>query len=216
MKVIQSSLFRSVSAILVGVLVIKYREQAVTWITICIGVLFFLSGVISCATYYGNRKNTDKTEVYDAEGNLLTPFRPSFPIVGLGSLVLGAILALMPNTFINGLMYILSIILILGALNQFVLLASAIKYRRIGFYFWIVPSVILFIGIIAIVYPSAIASAPLLVIGWSMVVYGVTECLNALKLRSINHACQNVANSPHSNPSASEEIKQPQEETLPS
>ena len=63
MKVIQSSLFRSVSAILVGVLVIKYREQAVTWITICIGVLFFLSGVISCATYYGNRKNTDKTEV---------------------------------------------------------------------------------------------------------------------------------------------------------
>lgn len=49
MKVIHSSIFRAVCAIIVGVLLIQYREQTVTWITIAIGVLFFLSGVISLA-----------------------------------------------------------------------------------------------------------------------------------------------------------------------
>ena len=43
MKVVHSSLFRAVCAIIIGVLLIQYREQTVTWITIAIGVLFFLS-----------------------------------------------------------------------------------------------------------------------------------------------------------------------------
>ena len=191
MKIIQSSLFRAICAIIVGVLLIKYREQTVTWITICIGVLFFLSGVISCTTYYSTRKQTGDTIVYDADGNQLTGIKPTFPIVGLGSLILGVILALMPDTFINGLVYILAAILILGAVSQFVMLTSATKYGRIGFYFWIVPSVILLIGIIAIVYPTAIASAPLFIIGWCMLLYGVTECINALKLHNLNRANKN-------------------------
>lgn len=41
MKVVHSSLFRAVCAIIIGVLLIQYREQTVTWITIAIGVLFF-------------------------------------------------------------------------------------------------------------------------------------------------------------------------------
>ena len=43
MKVIHSSIFRAVCAIIVGVLLIQYREQTVTWITIAIGVLFAVS-----------------------------------------------------------------------------------------------------------------------------------------------------------------------------
>ena len=39
MKVLQSSLFRALCAIIVGVLLIKYREDTVTWITIAMGVL---------------------------------------------------------------------------------------------------------------------------------------------------------------------------------
>ena len=56
MKVLRSSLFRAVSAIVIGALLIEYREQTVEWLTIVIGVLFFLSGVISLASYYTARK----------------------------------------------------------------------------------------------------------------------------------------------------------------
>ena len=183
MKVVHSSFFRAICAIIVGALLIQYREQTVTWITIAIGVLFFLSGIISLATYFSaKRKATDTPVVYDANGRQITGLRPNFPIVGLGSLILGLILALMPNTFVTSLMFILSAILILGALTQFINLASAAKIGRVGIVFWIFPSVILLIGLLAVIKPSAIASAPLFVIGWAMLVYGVVECINAFKI----------------------------------
>ena len=112
--------------------------------------------------------------------------RPALPIVGIGSVILGAILALMPDTFINGLTYIIAALLIVGAISQFINLASARKYADIGLYYWLMPSIILLTGLVAIIYPKAIASAPLFVIGWCMLIYGVVECINSLKI----HSCQ--------------------------
>ena len=117
MKVIQSSLFRALCAIIVGALLIQYREQTVTWITIAIGVLFFLSGVFSLLSYMSAKRNAEKMKgqyLYDAQGNQILGMRPNFPLVGLGSLIFGLVLALMPNVFIAWLMFILSAILIMG------------------------------------------------------------------------------------------------------
>ncbi len=183
MKVIHSSLFRALCAIIVGCLLIEYREQTVTWITIAIGVLFFLSGVVSLATFYSAKRNANKdTILYDAEGKQLTGMSPNFPIVGVGSILLGAILALMPGTFITWLMFILAMLLIMGAISQFASLATARRMGRVGIIYWLMPCAILLIGLIALVRPTAIASSPLLVIGWAMLVYGVVECVNALKV----------------------------------
>ena len=120
MKVIQSSLFRALCAIIVGALLIQYREQTVTWITIAIGVLFFLSGVFSLLSYMSAKRNAEKMKgqyLYDAQGNHIIGMRPNFPLVGLGSLIFGLVLALMPNVFIAWLMLILATILIMGALT---------------------------------------------------------------------------------------------------
>ncbi len=71
MKVVHSSLFRAVCAIIIGVLLIQYREQTVTWITIAIGVLFFLSGVISLITYFCAKRTAEKIQgqvLSDANG----------------------------------------------------------------------------------------------------------------------------------------------------
>ncbi len=182
MKVFQSSVFRAICAIAVGALLIKYREETVTGITIAIGVLFLISGLISCMAYFSAKRRDDTTQVFDAQGNPIAPATPAFPIVGIGSIVLGALLALAPNMFVNGLMYILAAILILGALNQFFNLASATKYARIGFFWWLFPTIILLIGLIAIIKPALIAAAPLFVIGWCMMVYGVVDLINAIKV----------------------------------
>jgi len=124
MKVVHSSLFRAICAVIVGALLIQYREQTVTWITIAIGVLFFLSGVISLVTYYTAKRSSNRGHVvFDANGKQITGMQPNFPIVGIGSLILGLILALMPNTFVASLMFILSVILIMGAISQFMNLA---------------------------------------------------------------------------------------------
>lgn len=185
MKVIHSSIFRAVCAIIVGVLLIQYREQTVTWITIAIGVLFFLSGVISLASYWAAKRNAEKMQgqiLSDSNGKPIMGMMPKFPLVSVGSLILGLLLALMPQVFIAWLMFILAFILILGALTQFVNLASAAKMGRVGILFWLFPSVLLLLGLLAIIKPSAIASAPLFIIGWGMLIYGVVEFLNAFKV----------------------------------
>lgn len=185
MKVIHSSIFRAVCAIIVGVLLIQYREQTVTWITIAIGVLFFLSGVISLASYWAAKRNAEKTQgqiLSDSNGKPIMGMIPKFPLVSVGSLILGLLLALMPQVFIAWLMFILAFILILGALTQFVNLASAAKMGRVGILFWLFPSALLLLGLLAIIKPSAIASAPLFIIGWGMLIYGVVELLNAFKV----------------------------------
>lgn len=185
MKVIHSSIFRAVCAIIVGVLLIQYREQTVTWITIAIGVLFFLSGVISLASYWAAKRNAEKMQgqiLSDSNGKPIMGMIPKFPLVSVGSLILGLLLALMPQVFIAWLMFILAFILILGALTQFVNLASAAKMGRVGILFWLFPSVLLLLGLLTIIKPSAIASAPLLIIGWGMLIYGVVELLNVFKI----------------------------------
>ena len=185
MKVIHSSIFRAVCAIIVGVLLIQYREQTVTWITVAIGVLFFLSGVISLASYWAAKRNAEKMQgqiLSDSNGKPIMGMMPKFPLVSVGSLILGLLLALMPQVFIAWLMFILAFILILGALTQFVNLASAAKMGRVGILFWLFPSALLLLGLLAIIKPSAIASAPRFIIGWGMLIYGVVELLNAFKI----------------------------------
>ena len=219
MKVVHSSLFRAVCAIIVGALLIQYREQTVTWITVAIGVLFFLSGVISLATYYSSKRSANKGHVvYDANGKQITGLQPNFPIVGVGSLILGLILALMPNTFVASLMFILSVILIMGAVSQFMNLAAARRMGKVGFVFWIFPSVILLIGLLAIIKPSAIASAPLFIIGWTMLIYGIVECINALKIANNKRRwtkMEEVSSAPNADANGNfiEEIKEENAET---
>ncbi|MGP1350888.1 MAG: DUF308 domain-containing protein [Hoylesella marshii] len=185
MKVIQSIYVRALCAIVVGGLLIMYREETVTWLTVAIGVLFFLSGIVSCATFFALRRASKDTSDGETLEESASAVRPAYPIVGAGSLILGAILSLMPDTFIAWQVYLLAALLILGALNQFVGLGSLTKYCRIGLFYWMLPSLALLVGIVAIVKPSFIASAPLLIIGLTMILYGVTECLNGIKSHSV-------------------------------
>ena len=184
MKIFQSSVFRAISAIAVGILLIKYPDNTVTWLTVAIGVLFFLSGIISLVVYVNARRTVSEYKITDAEGNVVAGERPAFPIVGVGSIILGAILALTPNIFITALMYIIGGMLILGAINQYMNLVHARKYGKIGFGYWIFPSIILITGIYVMIRPMDPASVAMLILGWCTLLYGVTEMINSLKFYS--------------------------------
>ena len=207
MKALQSSIFRALSAIIVGALLVKYREEMVEWLTILIGVIFLVSGIISCIAYFGSKRSASDVEIFDAQGNQISAPTQSFPLVGIGSIILGGVLALSPDTFMGGLMYI---ILILGALNQFFNLSVATKYARIGFFWWLMPIVTLIIGLVALVKPNIIATAPLFIIGWCMMVYGVVELVNAIKINQ----CRKVFEQSQPKPAEAVEVK-PEEPVEP-
>ena len=184
MKLLQSSVFRAICAIAVGIMLINYPDNTVTWITIAIGVLFLLSGIISLVAYYHALKNVSEYIITDAEGNIVSGQKPTFPIVGVGSAILGLILALTPTVFVKALMYIIGAVLVLGAINQFMNLLNARKYGKIGFGYWIFPSTILLVGLFVLIKHLAPAEMAMLVLGWCSLLYGVTELINSLKIHN--------------------------------
>ena len=188
MKILQSSFFRAFTAIIVGGLLILYRQDMMQWLTIAIGILFFLSGVISLTAYYSTwkiHKNNEGIQLFDADGNQISGKKPNIPIVGIGSIILGIILAFMTTSFITGMMYILAIILILGAINMLINLATISKIAHIGIFYWIVPCIILITGILVMMEPMDAAGTPLLIIGWCMILYGVIEGVGAIKIHQM-------------------------------
>jgi len=181
MKILQSSAFRAICAIAIGVLLIKFPDNTVKGITVAIGVLFLVSGLISCVTYFWSKRNVSEYKIYDAEGNLVAGEQPTFPIVGIGSAILGLILALTPTAFVSALMYVIGAILILGAINQYMNLINGRRYGRVSFWYWIMPTLIMLTGIYVLVKPMTPLSMAMLILGWCTLVYGVVELVNALK-----------------------------------
>ena len=182
MRILQSSLFRALSALVIGCLLIKYPDNTVNWITIAIGVLFLLSGIVSLLTYWNALRHVGEYTIYDAQGRIVAGTKPVFPFVGIGSIILGLILVLMPSQFVTALTYIIGIVLVLGALNLLMALVTARIFARLSFIFWLLPSIVLVVGIYFMVKPLEPASMTMSALGWLSLLYGVTEMVNALKL----------------------------------
>lgn len=158
MRIVQSFVVRAIVAVVVGALLVKFREETAHWLTISIGALFFVSGLVSCFT------------------------SKPLPLVGIGSMLLGVILALMPTTFITGLMYALAAMIILGAINQFIGLFRARRVCSVGWFYWLMPAIILAIAVFIVLQPMDAFTSPLFVIGWCMMVYGLIELINGIKI----------------------------------
>nr|WP_314980327.1 DUF308 domain-containing protein [uncultured Prevotella sp.] len=192
MKVLQISAIRAIIVLVTGFLLVKYREETMTWMTITVGILFLLSGLVSCIAYYFEKekvaKNTAKAEQQEGQQEEENLKSPSFPIAGVGSIVLGIILAVMPNTFITWVVYILAALLILGAVNQFMNLARSRQYARVPVYMWLFPTIILAVAILLISKPIETAQLPLLVLGWAFMYYGVLEFALIIRMYFVRRA----------------------------
>ncbi len=210
MRILQSSVFRALCAIVIGALLIKYPDNTVKGITVAIGALFLLSGIISIVTYFWTKRHVSDYKIYDADGNLVAGEQPTFPIVGIGSAILGAILALTPTTFVSALMYIIGIILILGAINQFMSLLNGRRYGHVGLWYWLMPSAILLTGLYVMIKPMAPLAMAMLILGWCTLLYGIVELINAMKFYRDKKAWMQSQEQPQLN--TFEEIKEVEEE----
>ncbi len=214
MKIFQSSIFRALCAIVIGALLIKYPQEGVTWLTMAIGGLFLLSGIIALIAYWQAKRHANEYTITDQEGRIISGSQPTFPIVGAGSVILGLILTLSPNAFINGLMYMLAAVLILGGITQLMSLIAARRLGSIPFGYWVAPSLILLTGLFVVFKPMETAEMPLLILGWCSILYGVIELINTLKIYRIRKAADRLRN--QQNDYAAEEISSEINTTNPS
>jgi len=185
MKVFQSSIFRAACAVIIGVLILKFPQEGITWLTMAVGALFLLSGAIALIAYWQAQRHAADYTIIDKEGRVVSGAQPTFPIVGAGSIILGLTLIISPTTFVNGLMYVIGGVLILGGLNQLMNLVAARRLGNIPFLFWVCPSLIMLTGVFVLLKPMDTAELPLIILGWCALLYGVTEIINSLKIWNI-------------------------------
>ncbi len=171
MKVVNSYIFRSVCAVLVGILLVYNPTRITTLLVQVIGGLFLLSGLLSIISYLIIRFSEKPAVI------------PMFPLVGVGSLLFGLFLGFFPGYFIAYLMFLLGGLLVLAGINQ---LWNTVKLRKVlPFNWWsfLLSLVFMAIGIIVFFKPMETASLPFILLGCSMIIYGITELINGIRWR---------------------------------
>lgn len=168
MKTINNSILRSVFAIILGLVLVIWPEAAIRYLVITIGVLFIIPGIISLLNYFTREKNE-----YEPA--------PMFPIDGAGSILLGVWLIVMPDFFVNILMYILGALLVIAGIQQLMFLILARKTSRVPLGFYIMPVLILAVGIMILVNPFGVAANTFIIFGAASIFYGICELVNWYK-----------------------------------
>jgi uncharacterized membrane protein HdeD (DUF308 family) len=193
MKIFHSSIFRALCAIVVGVLILKYPQDGVTWLTMAVGELFLISGVVALIAYWYARQHSGDYVITDQKGRIISGGQPTFPIVGAGSVLLGLVLVIAPGKFVDGLMYVLGGIMILGGIQQLINLSVVRRLGKVSFAFWICPTLILLTGLYVILRPMETATLSLQILGWCSLLYGVTELINSLQIWRIRKMAEKTA-----------------------
>ena len=193
MKIFHSSLFRALCAIVVGILILKFPQEGVTWLTMAVGELFLISGIVALVAYWFARRRQSEYVITDQQGRVVSGGQPTFPIVGAGSILLGLVLVIAPNRFVDGLMYVLGGIMILGGVQQIINLIAIRRLGSVSFYFWVCPVLIILTGLFVILKPMETAELPLIILGWCCLVYGVTEIINSLLIWRIRRIADKMA-----------------------
>lgn len=169
MENLSHALLRSLSAVLLGLVLVLWPAAAVIYLVIAIGCFFIVPGVFVLANYCLLR------------GRGVAPLR--FPIEGAGSLLLGLWMVATPAFFVSFLMYMLGALLLLAGVQQLVALVRARAWCRVSFGFYLLPLLVLLTGVMILAYPFEAVANVFVVFGVASIGYGLVELINWYKFR---------------------------------
>lgn len=179
MKGISYSFLRAVCALVMGLLLVMFPEQAGNYLVITIGVVFMVPSLIGLIANF-----TQDAAV-----------RRRFPVEGVGSLLFGLWLVIMPGFFANLLTFVLGFILLMGGIQQIASLMAARRWTVVPWGFYLLPVLILVAGLVALFNPMGVQRTTFLILGISSLLYALIELLNWFKFMRLRpkQGAENVA-----------------------
>ena len=158
------NVWRSILAIVVGLVLVIWPGAALNYIVIFLGVVLLVGGAVAVASYYSVKKQTDAV---------------SFPVDGAVTGLIGLFLILFPSFFVSVLMFVLGVLLIVAAVSE---VSTLMRARKAGFvvaaWNYVVPVLILVGGIVVLVNPFASAATVFVLFGIMAMIYGVSDLYN--------------------------------------
>lgn len=173
MKLLNSSCFRAICILLLGILLVAYPAKTTELLVVAVGFAFLVPSLVYLIAYISAMRS---------KKNNPNGYTPRYPIMETGSLLFGLVLILMPTFFITILMYVLGALLVLFACNQIVNLISIRRFAKLSFGFYIIPLLILITGVLFLIDPVQIASSPFMILGICCIVSALSELLNLYRI----------------------------------
>ncbi|MBQ8500952.1 MAG: DUF308 domain-containing protein [Bacteroides sp.] len=166
MKRLSYPLLRAIVALVIGLVLVMFPDQASNYFVITIGIIFLIPSLLSLIGYLSQSKEERRLR---------------FPIEGVGSLLFGLWLVIMPDFFANLLTFILGFILVMGGVQQLASLMAARRWMTVHGGFYVVPVLILVAGLVALFNPTGVQRTAFIIIGITALIYGINELLNWFK-----------------------------------
>lgn len=171
----KNSFLRVLIVLGIGISLVIYSQEVARYIVQAIGVLFILPGLVTVFSSFSKDDYSRSVSV--------------LPIVsGGGSVLLGVVLLLFPELFINILLYLLAGLLLLGSSIQiYQLVKLSREGMKSGAVYYLFPITIFFVGIYILLYPMESAGVPFLFVGYAALLFGVMEILTLMRSSLYRH-----------------------------
>lgn len=170
MKVKIASWWRAVCVLILGILLVAYPDKTTELLVVMVGCLFLIPGIVSLVIYFSRFRKSAMT----------------FPLLGVGSVLLGLILILMPASFVTVLMYVLGGVLMLVGAGQVGTVLRMRQYVTVPVMYYVIPVLVVLLGVLVIFNPIEVAGMPFLILGISCIICGLSDLWNLYRFR---HMC---------------------------
>jgi len=177
---ITMAMLRGIAALLIGILLVFWSQNAVTYLIMAVGCLFLIPGLLSLLAYFRQTS---------PEGNRSFGWSQ---VLGIGSILFGLCLIVSPVFFEKSLMYALGIILSYAGLSEIIQLTVARQWTRVPAGFYVTPVLVMLVGIFILFNPIESANVPFIILGIGCMVYGLSDMVNVIKFHRRNSEVEEV------------------------
>ena len=177
---ITMAMLRGIAALLIGILLVFWSQNAVMYLIMAVGCLFLIPGLLSLLAYFRQTS---------PEGNRSFGWSQ---VLGIGSILFGLCLIVSPVFFEKSLMYALGIILSYAGLSEIIQLTVARQWTRVPAGFYVTPVLVMLVGIFILFNPIESANVPFIILGIGCMVYGLSDMVNVIKFRRRNSEVEEV------------------------
>ena len=177
---ITMAMLRGIAALLIGILLVFWSQNAVMYLIMAVGCLFLIPGLLSLLAYFRQTS---------PEGNRSFGWSQ---VLGIGSILFGLCLIVSPVFFEKSLMYALGIILSYAGLSEIIQLTVARQWTRVPVGFYVTPVLVMLVGIFILFNPIESANVPFIILGIGCMVYGLSNMVNVIKFRRRNSDVEEV------------------------
>lgn len=175
MKPMLNPLLRIIPALLVGIFMIAWPQQALCYIAIVLGLVLLIPGLIQVTRYIVMR--TDKSRRV-RRNNTMT-----FPVISTLCMLTGIAILCFPGTVACIFIYLLGAFLVFASIYEILFLALLGRHVPGGYY--VLPILLLLTGILILVNPFTVTESLLVTIfGAGAIVYSVSEVFYYFKFRN--------------------------------